>query len=325
MDAAQHFLRFSRHLLLTALIGALVGCGGIDFTREPTAPAYKALPYTWKVTVAARVQDLPQPTEVIGVLSYVQKGGLEEKPSAEKAFRGVALRYGCDAVAGVTGQVREIRSTKQVREVGVGGASVVKQKESVTTETTWSAQCVRTAAAPAETPSVQPRVAAKPSTATPDIAAVPVSTVDPATSEQIKATKIVADKLLTYRDSYTHEWRNKLAEAKPEPMDVLEAMSELMVQVTGPAGFWRKTVPVQWLGCPSDPASTPCTKLSSASEEFRIWDQMQAAIVALPREEAGRFLARNQRRLTDYVDTYVPVTASQAGMQGTLFYQANLQ
>lgn len=324
MDAAEQFLGFSRHVLLAALIGALVGCGGVDFAREPTAPVFKALPYTWKVTVAARVQDLPQPVEVVGTLSYVEKGGLEEKPEAEKAFRGVALRYGCDAIVGIAGQVREIRSTKQVREVGVGGASVVKQKESVTTETTWSAQCVRSAAAPADA-TAQPRVAAKPTVSAPDPAVAPAVAADPPTSEQIKATKVVADKLLAYRDSYTHEWRNKLAEAKPEPMDVLEAMAELMFQITGPTGFWRKTVPVQWLGCPTDPTSAPCTKLNAASEEFRIWDQMQAAIAALPREEAGRFLTRNQRRLTDYVDTYVPVTASQPGMQGTLFYQANLQ
>lgn len=132
------------------------------------------------------------------------------------------------------------------------------------------------------------------------------------------------ERLSVFERSHLKAWKGTFDET-PEAMEVLDAFNELGFAVTGPAGFWRQTVPNNWLGCQQAGDSAPCKQLAKGSAEFASWDAMQEKIGTLEPREAKRYLARNHKKLAAYLDRYVPESPSASGMESTAFFQEHLQ
>jgi hypothetical protein len=132
-------------------------------------------------------------------------------------------------------------------------------------------------------------------------------------------------RLSKYGGSFLKHWRQSLDSADmPSHTDVVDAFNELALAVTGPTGFWRKTVPNRWFGCEAMADSAPCKKLSSMYKELEQWDAIQKQIESLEGNQATQFLARNEARISLYLDTYVPAEPSADAMRTTPFYQKHL-
>src|SRR5690606_10426867 len=108
--------------------------------------------------------------------------------------------------------------------------------------------------------------------------------------------------------AYLSKWREPLSQPATSPLEVVEALAELMVQVTGPTGFWRHTVPNQWMGCQNDPNTDGCVKLAKARKELDAWDRLFQAMGQLTAATAGPWLNANHARVLEYLDTMVPET-----------------
>ena len=134
----------------------------------------------------------------------------------------------------------------------------------------------------------------------------------------------VWQRLSAYEGTLLKSWRGAFDNVQTDPMDVLDAFNEVAFATTGPAGFWRRTVPARWLGCSFEAASAPCRALSAAGEEFARWDDLQARISALEPHQARRFLARNSRDMLAYLDRYVPAKATAPAMRETPFFADRL-
>jgi hypothetical protein len=131
-------------------------------------------------------------------------------------------------------------------------------------------------------------------------------------------------KLLVFEDSHLSAWSGALQEENPQALDLLEAWSELAYKVTGKSGFWRGTVQDQWFGCEMEPDEPACRKLRKLSSEFEEWENLQMKIETLSERSARRFLRRNNKKLSSYIDRYVPSEMSASGMQDTGIYQDDL-
>jgi len=132
-------------------------------------------------------------------------------------------------------------------------------------------------------------------------------------------------RLSKYSGTFLKAWRQSLEAADmPTAGDVVDAFNELALAVTGPTGFWRKTVPNRWLGCDAMAESAPCKKVASLQKELEQWDAIQKQIENLEADQANQFLARNEARITLYLDTYVPAEPSADAMKSTPFYKKNL-
>ncbi len=133
-------------------------------------------------------------------------------------------------------------------------------------------------------------------------------------------------RLATYGSSHLRTWKDALSAPDPAPRDILDAFNELGYMVTGPAGFWRKTVPEQWFGCQSTPDSVACTTLASTSEtELKRWDEFQKEVSEVPDGKELAFLRKHHKRMMEYLDTWVPRTPSMSDMQATGFYKTKLE
>lgn len=135
----------------------------------------------------------------------------------------------------------------------------------------------------------------------------------------------VWQRLSTYQDSYLKTWRGSWDEGgAANPSEVVDAFNEVAFAVTGPNGFWRNTLPKNWLGCEANPDSPPCTRLGAANSELARWDGIQARLSRLSPGRATRFLNRNRAKIIAYFDTYVPMAPNASAMKETGFYQSTL-
>jgi hypothetical protein len=133
-------------------------------------------------------------------------------------------------------------------------------------------------------------------------------------------------RLGSYESSHLRTWKDALASPDPSTREVLDAFNELGYTITGPAGFWRKTVPNQWFGCDTDTTSVVCKTLAASSAgELKEWDAFQTEIAELPDGKEIAFLRKNLKRMMTYLDTWVPRTASMSDMQATGFYKEKLE
>lgn len=158
------------------------------------------------------------------------------------------------------------------------------------------------------------------------IAILATSGADPegeATGVSTQTTKLW-ERLGSYRTSYLASWDSAFDEAPGSPTEVIDAFNELAFAVTGPNGFWRKTVKTQWMGCQNDPETAPCKALTELEPEFASWDRFQQQSAELDGSKARRFLRRNHRKMMEYLDKYVPVEPSASGMKSTELYRAHL-
>lgn len=133
----------------------------------------------------------------------------------------------------------------------------------------------------------------------------------------------VWERLSEYEAHYLRSWSSALHAPPERPLDVLEAFNELAYSVTGPGGFWRKTLP-GWLGCASDAETAPCVALTDAASEFEKWDALQGKIQKLSERKARRFLVKHHEELIEYLDTYVPAEPNDTAMRQTKFYETHL-
>lgn len=127
-----------------------------------------------------------------------------------------------------------------------------------------------------------------------------------------------------YTDSYLKAYAGAFDDQPPTPIDVLEAFNELGYTVTGPGGFWRATVPNQWMGCKVNVELPACKALAKLEPELKKWDAFQAKIDGLSPKKASRFLAANQKKMVRYLDTWVPRAKSETGMKATKIYAQKL-
>jgi hypothetical protein len=127
-----------------------------------------------------------------------------------------------------------------------------------------------------------------------------------------------------YTNSYLKAYSGAFDEQPPTPMDVLEAFNELGYSVTGPGGFWRTTVPNQWMGCQINGELPACKALSALEPDLKKWDTFQSKIDGLSPKQASRFLAANHKKMVRYLDTYVPSAKSETGMKATSVYTKKL-
>ena len=127
-----------------------------------------------------------------------------------------------------------------------------------------------------------------------------------------------------YTNSYLKAYDGAFDEQPPTPIDVLEAFNELGYSVTGPGGFWRTTVPNQWMGCQVNGELPACHALKSLEPELKKWDAFQEKINGLSPKQASRFLAANHKKMVRYLKTYVPSAKSETGMKATALYTKKL-
>ncbi len=317
---------------LAAAVLALVGaaCGGaVQLERTEGVPRYKALPYKMAVQQAETPESLPQPVVVVGVLRTDSRHGEEDRPKVVKQLSVQAALAGCDALVGLKVDVEEKNSAKTVEQLGEGGKKVKVQQDVVTKVAHWHALCVRTAAMAADPAAPQPVEVASPppptdaAPAPPPPAEPPAEPKDPPDSAEGAAAKVLAESLMK-RAAFVRTWRDRLEMPQPKAADALDALVELMVQVTGPTGLWRKTMPQEWFGCKDTPDSAACGKLAEIDKDLRTADQLQRQVAAAPRSSAGSWLRRHQEELLGYLDKFAPTEPSLSAVQATPYYMGKM-
>jgi hypothetical protein len=130
--------------------------------------------------------------------------------------------------------------------------------------------------------------------------------------------------LAQYKNTYLKSWRDELNGEAESESDIVDAFNELAYAITGPNGFWRKTLPKRWLGCPSDPDQEACKLLTKHAGRLAQWDKIQKKIEKLSPKQAKRFLKRNRRRLQGYIEMYVPDAINDAALRKTGFFRDRL-
>jgi hypothetical protein len=103
-----------------------------------------------------------------------------------------------------------------------------------------------------------------------------------------------------------------------DPLDAVAATLELMAQVDK---FWKVTVPMDWLGCRTDPRCEACVNHAKLIKDFRRADELRHEMERLDRSvSALNWLRKNGGRVTVYLDTFVPAETSDSAMRATLFW-----
>ncbi len=312
--------KISQFVVWGALLWAaalVTGCGpGVLLERTPGVPRFAALPIKSEIKVVETADALAQPVTVVGTLHTDTTKGEADRPQVIVALSNQARRSGCDALAGLTMRDEVTTSQKSVERLGAGGAKV-RAQETVERHTfKWQAQCVRSAlldpgAKPA--PHAAPPPAAEPA---------PAAEQEPTTPEGKTAKEIAV--LLIERKVFIRGMVDKLQRPAPDPADVVDALVETMVQVTGPTGLWRKTMPQEWFGCLAAADSPACLRLRDLERDLRHADALHSEASGLSRGQSSGWLRRSEARVVEYLRTYVPLEASLAGVQATPFYREKL-
>jgi hypothetical protein len=125
----------------------------------------------------------------------------------------------------------------------------------------------------------------------------------------------------TYLGAYAEQFRTKPEDA----MELLTAFTELVYNVTGHGGLWRKTVPQKYFGCSSNSHMPICRKFEQLQANFVEWDKLQEAIMDIETESQAReFLQAHGKELREYIKEYVPENESFSAVQKTPFFSKNL-
>ncbi len=327
--SAPSFARLRSRYVRLALAGLAaslaVGCGNANFVRNDGVPTYKRLPPGYEIKVVDTTADLPQPNAVVGTLKVSFSSADEQRDKAAAIFKQHAPHYGCDAVSGMT-----VKAETRSQTAGVQNKK--DAKPIVTTVFHWQGQCVRTAEAPGGLGAIGPATVVQPTPANGGVTQpltnpVPVGTEAPADAPKPIGGRAqeLWGRLGVYAPAYLQKWREPLSKPATSHVEVIEVLVELMVQVTGPTGFWRNTVPNQWMGCQSDPKAEGCVKLAKAKKDLDAWDRMFQQMGQLTAATAGPWLNANHGRVLEYLDTMVPETPSSTAMMQTKFFEKHLK
>ena len=131
--------------------------------------------------------------------------------------------------------------------------------------------------------------------------------------------------LARFERSHLQAFSDSFGSAPADDLEVLNAVNELMVAVTGPGGLWRKTVPTQFFGCENDAESSMCRRLAEENARLSEWDVLQEQLMLVETEKAAaRFLKKKGERIRAYIDTFVPQDGSFSAIRATPFFADNL-
>jgi len=133
------------------------------------------------------------------------------------------------------------------------------------------------------------------------------------------------NELSMFEDAYLKKWGDSFETNRPSAIDVLEAFNEVGFAVTGQGGLWRNKVPNKWLGCEGDSDTAPCQAILSHEDTFAEWDAFQQDIGTLNERKARRFLAKNKRKMLNYLATYVPKGQSNQEIESTPFFSDSIK
>lgn len=301
---------------LVAVAVVVSACATPGFERATGLPKFKPLSYKAPVQVVDSIEVLEQPALVLGTLNATTTKDVRADVAAD--FKVQARKYGCDAVVGVVAEREEKKAIRTIEVLGDGGKRVKQQQEFTTVSYQWQGQCVRTAAM-GDTVLPMAKGSGEPSVAGAAVAKPSVQPVAKVETGDSKTAKKIAGLLLA-RPSFVRSWRAKLETPAVEPIDVLDALAELMVLATGPTGLWRKTMPQEWFGCRKAPDSAPCKRLTEMETDFRKADSLHDEVTRVGRAQADGWLRRNDDRVINYLEAYVPTEPSLSGIQATPLY-----
>ncbi len=312
--------------ILAACALALSGaaCAEVQFQRTDGAAKYRPLPSASGVQVAASANELPQPTADLGELMMEDTGESSATPDSKRAadrLRSHAARYGCDGLVALRADTTQKMLKRKKKRLDADGKQVIEDVEEPVYTHRWTARCVRTAAAPGGLQDATD--APRPATPLPP---KPSETKPAAAEGETDADVLELWTVLgRYRRTYLAAWSEKLAGPPASAMDALDAFHELMAQITGPGGFWRKTVPQQWFGCVDAPGSEQCKRLTKANEEMAIWDDYQKRMAGQKGAAAKAWLKSHKPRMLAYCERFVPVTPNMSAAESTGFYVDKLR
>jgi hypothetical protein len=319
--------RISISIILFLVAVSLGACGGMKFVRNDGAHRYRALPMGTSVRLVGASLELPQPVVAIGVLKLTVSGGEKPDPGpVGEKFRNHAARYGCDAVVGMKVNSRTTTLKKRTKKIGEGGKVTSTEKEVPQHHHDWEATCTRTAKAPGGLLEGTGKTAEMPANALPVVPVPP--RVEPVKTRAGKVNPLaekVWRQLAVFRSQFLSSWGQQLRGPAPAEIEVLECLNELLVQVTGPTGFWRKTVPLDWFGCNANADVPQCKHAKAAAKALAPYDRMQQAIGRVSEKGAPAFLKRNAKRIDTLLEDVVPLQASLSGMKTTTFYKKHFK
>jgi hypothetical protein len=289
---------------LFVLLGWLAACGGPQFKRTPGAEVYAALAKDRAVAVVASDAELAPPVQDVGTLTLDDKVGDEAK--AAEQLSQLARKKGCDALVGLRADVTEKRKVQTERKLDSRGQPAEESTEVVVKTWHWQARCVRSAAAELAAPATGAVVpAAEPTVETPP----------PAPLHPVVAAW--QPRLAPLQDSWLRTWKGPLQAPGADAMTVVEALTDLAVQVTGPTGLWRQTLPTNWLGCPNQPDLPACKQIRAASGQFADLDALQSELARVRPGDAADFLSSRQAYLLQWMADWVPAEGSLSGLSAT--------
>jgi uncharacterized protein YbjQ (UPF0145 family) len=300
-----------KHLCFVALAGTSMACGGAQFKATPNQAPQRALKHGTKVEFVDSTDALSPPVLIVGNLTEVTKKGEDDRKGVEKDFKLLAAGKGCDAVVGLHLDTDDQRSTQKVYHKDPDGKVSMAMEEVVTRTYRWQAQCVRSAAADSAAPATKGSAVAPGPGPEP---AVVAGDTDPAVQELV-------GKLAGFEGAYLRLWKDKLHVSTVDPLDAVGATLELMTQVDK---FWKITVPMEWLGCKTDPKSDVCQNHAKLIKDLRRADDLKHEMERLDRSASAlTWLKKNGNRLAVYLDTFVPAETSDSAMRATPFWTAH--
>ncbi len=311
---------------LTLGVLALTGaaCAEVQFQRTDGAAKYRPLPSASGVQVVTSANELPQPTADLGELSVEDTGEASATPDNQRAadrLRSHAARYGCDGLVALKANTTQKMIKRKKKRLEADGKQVIEDVDEPIYTHHFTARCVRTAAAPG---GLQDATEA-PRQTTP-LPPKPSETKNEASNGETDPDVVELWSVLgRYRRTYLAAWSEKLAGPPPSAMDALDAFHELMAQITGPSGFWRKTLPQQWFGCVDAPGSEQCKRLTRANEEMAIWDDYQKRLAGQKGAGAKAWLKSHKPRMLAYCERFVPVTPNMSAAEATGYYLDKLR
>ncbi len=295
-------------LCFVALACLSIACGGAQFKATPNQAPQRALKPGTKVEFVDSTDALSPPVVIVGTLTEVTKKGEDDRAGVEKNFKLLAAGKGCDAVVGLQLDNEEQRSTQKKFHKDADGKVSMAMEEVVTQTYRWQAQCARSAAADSAATSSKPTAVAPGPGPEPAVAS---GDTDPAVQDLV-------GKLAGFESAYLRQWKGKLHMSTVDPLDAVGATIELMAQDDK---FWKVTVPMEWLGCKSDPKSEACMNHTKLVKDLRRADDLKREMERLDRSAAAlTWLRKNGNRLAVYLDTFVPAETSDSAMRATPFW-----
>lgn len=319
-----------RGLWILAAALLVSACAGVNLKRTDGAHKYRALPLGTPVIAVESAASLQGKFVELGQLQWVVHSSREtpDLPRAKAKFLKKAARFGCDVIANIAATSNELKSKKKVKNMGEGGTVTYTYQDISSWDHTYSSRCIRTAKAPGGL--IESDAAAPPTPTAPVV--TPVLTVQSESTGGIGSKGKVGataeafwDRLAMYKTTYLLNWKDALGRPPEDEMTILEAFAELMVQVTGPTGFWQRKVGAEWFGCPANPAQEQCKKLAAANTKLAAWHRLQASVGRQSAATAHGFINAHQRRMIQYLEEIVPARPNLSGMQQTPFYMQNIR